>query len=157
MAAQIKWSDSYKLQASEASEEKRNQCFVTSNNFGLKSMDSRAFSVKSREKWEHTKKVGKSRDIRKSRARWKACVDKNRHICKNVDPGDMAMSHPLRIYTVFHFAFDFPLETICTKCQSPFSGKNKKNTIKFSSAEFAQRVVRLTLVMLSTLKCHVYF
>ena len=35
-------------------------------------------------------------------------------------------------------------ETICMKCQSLFSGKNRKNIINLSSAEFAQRMVRVT-------------
>ena len=47
------------------------QFLVTSNIFGLKSRDSRAFSEKSREKQEHKIKAGKSR---KSRARLKACT-----------------------------------------------------------------------------------
>ena len=33
-------------------------------------------------------------------------------------------------------------ETICMKCQSLFSGKNKKNIIRLSSAEIAQRVFK---------------
>ena len=33
-------------------------------------------------------------------------------------------------------------ETICMKCLSVISGKNKKNIINLSSAEFAQRVVK---------------
>ena len=36
-----------------------------------------------------------------------------------------------------------PVETICTKCLSIFSGKNKKNIITLSSAEDAQRVVKV--------------
>ena len=36
-----------------------------------------------------------------------------------------------------------PEETICMKCQSLFSGKNKKNIINLSSAENAQRVVKV--------------
>ena len=35
------------------------------------------------------------------------------------------------------------LETICMNCQILFSGENKKNIIKVSSAEFAQRVVKV--------------
>ena len=51
MAAQIKLIWYYKLSASEASEERKLQFLVTSNIFGLKSRDSRAFSEKnSREK-----------------------------------------------------------------------------------------------------------
>ena len=34
-------------------------------------------------------------------------------------------------------------ETIGLKCQSQFSGKNKKNIINMSSAEFAQRVAKV--------------
>ena len=34
------------------------------------------------------------------------------------------------------------LETICTKCQNLFSGKNKKH-ISLSSAEYAQSVVKV--------------
>ena len=34
-------------------------------------------------------------------------------------------------------------QTICMKCQSLFSGKNKKNIINLLSAEFAQRVVKV--------------
>ena len=36
-----------------------------------------------------------------------------------------------------------PMETICMKCQIQFSGKNEKNVINFSSAELAQRVVKV--------------
>ena len=36
-----------------------------------------------------------------------------------------------------------PLETICMKCQFLFSGKNKKNITNLSSAELAQRVVKV--------------
>ena len=36
-----------------------------------------------------------------------------------------------------------PMETICMKCQSLFSGKNEKNIINLSSAEFTQRVVKV--------------
>ena len=35
------------------------------------------------------------------------------------------------------------METICIECQSLFSGKNKKNTINVSSAEWAQRVAKI--------------
>ena len=35
------------------------------------------------------------------------------------------------------------------KCQSLFSGKNKKNIINLSSAEFAQRVVKVKLIAIS--------
>ena len=35
------------------------------------------------------------------------------------------------------------METICMKCQILFSGKNKKNITNLSSAEFAQRVVKV--------------
>ena len=35
------------------------------------------------------------------------------------------------------------METICIKCQILFSGKNKKNFINLSSAELAQRVVKV--------------
>ena len=43
--------------------------------------------------------------------------------------------------------FDFscklsPKETVCMKCQSVFSGKNKKNFITLSSAEYAHGVVK---------------
>ena len=36
-----------------------------------------------------------------------------------------------------------PEETICMKCQILFTGKNKKNIINLSSAENAQRVVKV--------------
>ena len=36
-----------------------------------------------------------------------------------------------------------PKETICMKCQSLFSGKNKKNIVKLLSVEFVQGVLRL--------------
>ena len=36
-----------------------------------------------------------------------------------------------------------PKKTICMKCQILFSGKNKKNNIILSSAENAQRVVKV--------------
>ena len=39
-----------------------------------------------------------------------------------------------------------PQETICMKRQSLFSGKNKKNIINLSSAESAQRVIKVTAV-----------
>ena len=35
------------------------------------------------------------------------------------------------------------METICMKCQTLFSEKNKKNIIHLSSAEFAQIVVKV--------------
>ena len=35
-----------------------------------------------------------------------------------------------------------PWETVCMKCQSLFSGNNKKTVISLSSAELAQRVVK---------------
>ena len=38
-----------------------------------------------------------------------------------------------------------PKETICMKCRILFSGKNKKNIINLSSAENAQRVVKVKL------------
>ena len=41
------------------------------------------------------------------------------------------------------FFLIFPKETICMKCQILFSGKNKKNIINLSSAENAQRVVKV--------------
>ena len=48
-----------------------------------------------------------------------------------------------RHFEIFYFSwktgFDIK-ETVCTKCQILFSGKNKKN-INMSSAEFAQREV----------------
>ena len=37
----------------------------------------------------------------------------------------------------------FLMETICMKCQILFSGKNKKNIINLSSAELAQREVKV--------------
>ena len=36
-----------------------------------------------------------------------------------------------------------PEETICLKCQSLFSGEIKKNIVNLSSAELAQRVVKV--------------
>ena len=36
-----------------------------------------------------------------------------------------------------------PMETICMKYQTMFSGKNKKNIINLSSAEFSYRVVKV--------------
>ena len=41
-----------------------------------------------------------------------------------------------------------PMETICMKCQSLFSGKSKKNIINLLSAEFAQRDVMVECVVL---------
>ena len=35
------------------------------------------------------------------------------------------------------------METICKKCQIPFSGKNAKNITSLSSAELAKRVVKV--------------
>ena len=35
-----------------------------------------------------------------------------------------------------------PLETVCLKCQSLFTWKNKKNVINLLSADFAQGVVK---------------
>ena len=37
------------------------------------------------------------------------------------------------------------LKHICMKCQSLFSGKNKKNIINFSSVEFVHRMVNVEL------------
>ena len=39
-----------------------------------------------------------------------------------------------------------PVETICMKCQSLFSEKDKKNVINLSSAESAQRVVKVKMI-----------
>ena len=36
-----------------------------------------------------------------------------------------------------------PMKIICMQCQILFSGKNKKNIINLSSAELAQRVVKV--------------
>ena len=36
-----------------------------------------------------------------------------------------------------------PLETVCMKYQSLFSGKNKKNIVNLSSAEFAHGVAKV--------------
>ena len=36
-------------------------------------------------------------------------------------------------------------ETICMKCQSLFSGKNKNNIINLSHAKFAQSVVKVKI------------
>ena len=52
-----------------------------------------------------------------------------------------------RRHTEIFFLF-FPennksLETICMKCQILFSGKNKKNIVNLSSAEIAQRAVKV--------------
>ena len=53
-------------------------------------------------------------------------------------------------YLIFSQKTDFdiscklsPIETICTKCQILFSGKNKKNITNLSSAELAKRVVKV--------------
>ena len=40
-----------------------------------------------------------------------------------------------------------PLKTICMKCQILFSGENKGNVISLSSAELAQRVVKVNPVL----------
>ena len=40
-----------------------------------------------------------------------------------------------------------PKETICMKCLSIFSQKNKKNTTNLSSAEFAQSGSDITVLM----------
>ena len=40
------------------------------------------------------------------------------------------------------FHANCPMETICMKCLILFPGENKKN-IKFSSAELAQRVIKV--------------
>ena len=37
-------------------------------------------------------------------------------------------------------------ETICIKCKSPFSGNNNKNVFNLSSAEFAQTIVKVTVI-----------
>ena len=42
----------------------------------------------------------------------------------------------------FH-ANRLPMEMICMKCKILFSGKNKKNTTSLSSAELAQRKVKV--------------
>ena len=39
------------------------------------------------------------------------------------------------------------METMCIKCQIPFSGKNKKIITNLSSDEFAQRVVKVITYM----------
>ena len=39
------------------------------------------------------------------------------------------------------------MKTICTKYQILFSGKNKKNITNLSSAEYAQRVVKITKLL----------
>ena len=44
-----------------------------------------------------------------------------------------------------------PKETICMKCQILFSGKNKKNIINLSSAENAQRVVKVKHIVFITI------
>ena len=52
-----------------------------------------------------------------------------------------------KIFSRRHFEIFFLFfpekETICMKCQILFSGKNKKNNIILSSAENAQRVVKV--------------
>ena len=40
-----------------------------------------------------------------------------------------------------------PMETVCMKCQSLFSGGKKENIIFLSSAEFAKRVVMVNLIL----------
>ena len=45
--------------------------------------------------------------------------------------------------TGFDISCKLSKETICMKCQIQFSGKNKKNIINLSSAENAQRVVKV--------------
>ena len=50
------------------------------------------------------------------------------------------------------------METICMKCQSLFSWKNKKNITILSSAELAQRVVKVNgLVIKTQLQIRLYF
>ena len=39
-----------------------------------------------------------------------------------------------------------PMQTICMRCQILFPGKNKKNIINFSSAEVAERVVKVNFL-----------
>ena len=39
----------------------------------------------------------------------------------------------------------FSQEKICMKCRSLFSGKNKKTVSKLSSAEFAQKMVKVKI------------
>ena len=71
---------------------------------------------------------------------------------------DLALSTLGKIFSRRHFEIFFlfsqktgndisckssPKETICMKCQILFSGKNKKNIINLSSAENAQRVVKV--------------
>ena len=48
--------------------------------------------------------------------------------------------------------FSGPKETICMKCQILFSGANKKN-INFSSAENAQRVVKVEEILAFVYYC----
>ena len=49
------------------------------------------------------------------------------------------------------------METICMTFQILFSGKNKKNIINFLSAEFVQRVKKLTKIgfIMPKYKCNV--
>ena len=46
---------------------------------------------------------------------------------------------------IWHFMQIVSSETICMKCQILFTGKNKKNIINLSSAEYAQRVVKVKI------------
>ena len=46
---------------------------------------------------------------------------------------------------IAHFMQTVAKETICMKCQILFSGKNKKNIINLSSAEFANWVINVKL------------
>ena len=43
-----------------------------------------------------------------------------------------------------------PKETVCMKCQSLFSVKNKKNIINLASAESAQRVMKVITLFLGS-------
>ena len=52
------------------------------------------------------------------------------------------------------------MKTICMKCQNLFYGKNKKNIINVSSAEFAQRVVKVKVLIAieaNDILCFYYF
>ena len=49
----------------------------------------------------------------------------------------------LKYFSYFSQKTAFDMETICMKCQMLFSGKNKKNIINLSSAELAQRAVKV--------------
>ena len=55
----------------------------------------------------------------------------------------------LKYFLVFPEYRIAPEETICMKCQSLWSGKNKQN-INLSSAEIAQRAVTVKLVCLKS-------